>query len=208
MDGVKILCPTCGGIRSDRFEDSFKQLLSQSSQLFNVLTTPKKELPSKVPYLESRIKELQKQQRRLTEQSVDESLPTNILKEKLRELKIEEDACVNDIENENTRLFLNKVSTNEVMKEYTELYANGWNDNDKRLRIRDLLKTIIEELVVDINNHSYSVKFKDVRNPIDVKLDSKTFTINGIMTLNYSDGLCYKAKNINYLKRIKRTQLT
>jgi hypothetical protein len=66
------------------------------------------------------------------------------------------------------------------LQNYTEYFSDKWNDVNARITIRELIRNMVDKIVVDKDTKSYLVYFKGGEEAVEVKLGKEKYTINGL----------------------------
>ena len=68
-----------------------------------------------------------------------------------------------------------------ILSDYNDNKLNEkWNDNTARLSIREVIRSIVDKIIVHKADKHYEVFFKNGHEPISVELFKKSCKINGM----------------------------
>lgn len=165
-------------IRADHFEKAMKMMLSKSDIMCSFVNKEKIE-PTRLNELNGRLIEIQKKEKNLAEAIAENK--SNVLLEKLREVEKEDRLIQRQIATEEATIRASQPITN-LVEDYRTKYQDKWDDPNSRLQIRELLRELIEKVVVDAEKQRCTVHFlNNACNPVTIDLIDKTkYSINGM----------------------------
>ena len=173
------VCKVGRRIRMSSMEEAFKQMLGRMDILHAHMMKEEDKEPSRLPELEKQLKQNALARQRLYDILKRTETPPNDLPLQLQNSQKEEDTITREIDKEKARL-LGTQPVKEAMETYKEKYAKQWNDLDARVRIRELIRSIVKKIEIDGMNRAFKVWFCNVVNPIEIQLKYHNFTINGV----------------------------
>jgi hypothetical protein len=101
------------------------------------------------------------------------------LKERLRVTAADEKELLKQIEAAKIEVYGN-TPVAEALVDYKTNYEQKWNDPEARLQIREVLRSIVDKITIDIENKSYKVFLKGATKPVSVQLLKGGFDIDGL----------------------------
>jgi len=168
------VCKVNRRLRMSSVDEAFKQMLGRLDILHDHVMKEADIEPSRVPELDKQLKQNALARQRLYDILKRMDTPPKDLHIQLQNSQKEEDAIVREIDKEKARL-LGTQPIKDAIKTYRERYAEQWAD---RVQLRELIRSIVERIEADGMNRTMKVWFRNVSNPVEIKLHYHTFTIN------------------------------
>jgi hypothetical protein len=186
-------CEATSWVNLEHLEYSFTQILGRMDLIHDLISKKENKEPSRIPMLQRQLNQCAIQRQRLYDiiKRLEEP-PLDIHTQIQQSVKEEKDILA-EIDKENARL-LGSQPVKEALQTYREKFATKCNDPENRMQIREILRTIIEKLIIDTKQKTYNVWFKNVETPIEVRLNKDGCEING-MQFPYPNVRKYVAHN-------------
>lgn len=184
-NSVNGVCKVKKRLRLYRVEEAFKQILGRIDILHAHVMKEEEVEPSRIPELETQLNGVLRARKRLYDLFKMETPPSD-LSVQLQRTQQEEDAIVRDIDKEKARL-LGTQPIKDALETYHTRLIKHFDDPNYRIQIREVLRSIVDKIIVDGESRSFKVYFRNVENPIEVVLGYHDFTIKGI-PFNYPEG--------------------
>ena len=78
------------------------------------------------------------------------------------------------------------TETGEAYEQWNELVKDGWNKPETRFQIREVIRSLVDSISVDLKGKSYDVFFKaNPDKPVHVKLWKEGFRVEGDVKANF-----------------------
>ena len=168
------------GLANDHFEESLRKLLSKSEIISKFIAKGVVPEPLKVDTLKLRLADIRTKEVKLSNIITNDPEPSQSLIKSLKD--VEALGREISIELDKEQAILRSASpTMAMISEFNKSnFISKWNDPEERLKIREILRCIIEKVVVNKVEKSYEVFFNgEVSSPIKVEVGKKDYTING-----------------------------
>ena len=186
------------GIRRDRLEESLRMLLSKCDIITKFITTGKTPTPYKLDTLLLQLEDVRKKETKLANIITNDDTPSQVLLKSLKEVEAEGRRLSVEIEREEITLRSAEPTMSMIQDAYKNKLLEKWQDQNARLQIRELLRSIIKQVVVNKREKWYEVHFKgEVEEPIRVELRKNGYSIAGTEEIPYVTPRYSKRPTIN-----------
>ena len=160
----------CMGVKIDWIENSFRILLNKGDDIKAILNESTNVSPLKLDTLKGQLNDIQKKITRLTNLITNDDQPSDSLVNNLKALERDERTKQREIDIEEA-VIRSATPTANILRDYTnKALKDKWKDPIARLQIREIIRQIVERVVVDRAKKSYIVYFKNSTKPVRVKL--------------------------------------
>ena len=176
----KNICDT-RGVRMDLMEESLRMMLSKSEVLLQFIEAGTMPSPIKLDTLKSKLADVRKKEEKLARIITNDETPSQVLLKSLKEVEAEGRRLSIEIDREEATIRAASPTLAMLKDAFESKLMEKWDDNDARLQIRELLRSIIERVVINKQTKCYVVHWKDdIAEPIEVKLGRQEYEINGV----------------------------
>jgi DNA invertase Pin-like site-specific DNA recombinase len=145
-------------------EEPIRKLAKEKSEPVNV---------SNLEKYEKELGEVRIQIQKLTDIIIDNQSPPTMVVNKLRDFEVIEKKLLENIDKETVQLKGTIPIDEYIVQIKTEEFKKMWNDESKKLELREILRGMIEKIVVDREHRTYDIFFKGVSKPLHVANISK-----------------------------------
>jgi hypothetical protein len=192
-----------GGVREDKFLKSLQALLVRAGDMKEFVYEDKKpDLYVRLNHLKASLERCEKQIVNATDAILNSGGAASLIK-KLKELEIEKSDVQTDIIIEEAAIN-QYVPAADALKTYQERYNDKFFDAEQAVAIRKVIRDIIDKIVIDITEKTYKVYIKNMSDePIDVKLDKSSFSINGLAMDYRGNVILTDAEHKELLKEVE-----
>ena len=164
-------------IKYDFVEESFVAAVSCSVHTLTLSDANKKASPDNdAELLKRKLTETRQSLHQYTEDYKD--TPTKTGLKLIGEAEQEEERLLAAIESA-TALDIGTAPLNETKKELMALMYKDWSQEDTRMKARELIRGLVEKIVVNIKSQSYTVKWKAREKPTEVELVKRGHKLGG-----------------------------
>jgi DNA invertase Pin-like site-specific DNA recombinase len=164
-------------MRYDKMEESFAMMLS-GSNFVNAYAETRPETGSMVETLKGKIADTQTHLERYGADYVKS--PSDLLAGLINKTEIK----VKELNRELEQATTINIGTSPMADTRDELLAilyKGWNDVDVRLKLRELIRAVVEKIIVNGPDKSYTIHWKNKDKPTLVEIFRKAYKIDGIL---------------------------
>jgi hypothetical protein len=138
--------------------------------------------------LKCQLAEIKKKEVKLAKLITDDDNPSENLLRNLKELEVEDRRLSKQISIEEAKIRSETPILNMVNDYNLKQMDKDWEQEDRRLKLREIIRSITDKVVCDCVNKTYTVYFKGCE-PIEVKLLKGGFEI-GKTKIDYDFQSC------------------
>jgi hypothetical protein len=131
--------------------------------------------------------------------AVNTEVPTKAGAIMIKKQEDEETRLLADLERATT-VEIGWTPISEAKQELMELMYRDWNATDTRLRARELIRTLVDKIVVDIAKQSYKIHWKGYAKPTEVELVKRGIKRGAKLTGYTIDGIFYPSMGREWKK--------
>jgi hypothetical protein len=165
--------------RYDKLEESFASMLSGSA-FVNAYGETKPEQTNEVEVIQGKVTETHTRLERYTADY--EKQPSNALLNLMAKTETEEKNLRQEMEQAKTA----KVGTSPLQDTRNELLAilyKGWYDTEVRLKLRELIRAVVEKIIINGIERTYTVYWKNGDKPTTVQVFNRAYKIDGLLMM-------------------------
>ena len=130
-----------------------------------------------IALLQGQIVEVQKKREQVTADY--EISPSNAVASVLMKMEAKEKELLGKLETEKAAT-IGATPINDAYSEFLKTLHADWTNIETRLRLRELIRTIVEKLVVDVDAKSYQIFLKNGAKPIKIECFPAGCRIDGV----------------------------
>lgn len=160
-----------------KIEESFAMMLS-GSNFVNAYGETRPEQGNILETLKGKIADTENRLKRYTKDY--ENSPSDMLANLMTKTEIKEKALRQELE-QTTAI---KVGTNplqDIRNEFLNILYKGWYDIDVRLKLRELIRAVVEKMVINGPDRCYTLFWKNKAKPTQVEIFRKAYKIDKIL---------------------------
>ena len=166
-------------LRYDKIEESFASMLSGSA-FVNQYETTKPEQDNQVEMIQGKIVETHSRLERYTADY--EKSPSDMLAGLMTKTENEEKTLRQEMEQAKTAT-IGSSPLQDTRNELLAILYKGWYDVEVRLKLRELIRAVVEKIIIDGPNRSYTIYWRNKDKPTVVEVFSKAYKIDGMMMM-------------------------
>ena len=168
------VCNLHSGVDSNKMEESFMTIISGS---FFVLDLGKpQEMGNNSQVLAGKIAESKVKLEKYT--ALMEQNPSDTLAGLMQKQETEQKRLMGEMETASVVEF-GSTPFREAEHELRKMFYEDWTKREVRLKIRELIRTMVSEIIVDLKAETYDVFWEGFPKPTHVELLRKAFRIDG-----------------------------
>jgi hypothetical protein len=194
-------------LRYDKIEESFASMLSGSA-FVNAYGETKPEQGNEVEVIQGKMIDTHSRLERYTADY--EKQPSDVLLNLMAKTENEEKTQRQEMEQAKTA----KVGTSPITDTRNELLAilyKGWYSVDVRLKLRELIRAVVEKIIIDGPNRSYVIHWRNKDKPTSVELFKKAYKIDGLMIMaspHWEQDIIKAGEVIRQMEGVPKTEQT
>lgn len=167
-------------IRVAHLEESLRMMLSVDTILTKFVTSGQTPTPYRLDTLRLQLADIRKKEAKLAAIITNDDEPSQALLKSLKEVEAEGRKLSIEISREEATIRAASPTVAMVRDAITSKLLEKWNEPKARLQIRELLRSIIKKVRVNLTEKWYEVTFKcEQTEPVRVQLAKDGYTIEG-----------------------------
>ncbi len=163
-------------LNGDKFTQSFRFIFNRSDIIASYYKSGCVTTPTKLNTFKSELSDIKKKETRLAKLITNDENPSENLLRNLKELEVE-DRRLSKLIGIEEAIIKSETPTLNILKDYNlKQMDKDWEQEESRLKLREIIRSVCEKIVCDCVNKTYTVYFKNCE-PIEVKLNKNDFEI-------------------------------
>jgi len=166
-------------MRYDKLEESFATMLSGSA-FVNAYAETRPEQINTIELIQGKIVDTHSRlERYITDY---EKQPSDVLLNLMAKTENEEKSLREEMEQIKTASVGSSPIT-DMRNELLAILYKGWYDVDVRLKLRELIRAVVNKIIINGRARSYTVHWKNKDKPTQVEVFGKAYKIDGMMMM-------------------------